>query len=50
MPRWKWVSTPPGRTALPEASISYGLRGPESVDQALKDAHYKGKQLPFHPG
>ena len=35
---------------LPEASISYGFRGPESVAQALRDALYKGKQLPYHPG
>lgn len=35
---------------LPEASISYGYRGPDSVAQALRDALYKGKQLPYHPG
>jgi hypothetical protein len=36
--------------ALPTATISYGFRGPESVEQAIRDALYKGKQLPYHPG
>ena len=35
---------------LPVASISYGFRGTESVQQAIRDALYKGKQLPYHPG
>ena len=35
---------------LPVASISYGFRNPESVVQAVRDALYKGKQLPYHPG
>jgi hypothetical protein len=35
---------------LPAASISYGYRGPESVSQALRDAFYKGRRLPYHPG
>ncbi len=35
---------------LPTATISYGFRGPESVEQAIRDALYKGKQLPYHPG
>jgi len=36
--------------ALPTATIAYGFRGPDSVEQAVRDALYKGKQLPFHPG
>jgi hypothetical protein len=35
---------------LPAASISYGFRGPESVQQAVRDALYQGKELPYHPG
>lgn len=35
---------------LPTASISYGFRGTESVEQAIRDALYDGKQLPYHPG
>lgn len=35
---------------LPEASVSYGYRGPESVAQAVRDALYKGRDdLPYHP-
>jgi len=36
--------------ALPAASIHYGYRGPDSVRTALREAFYKGKQLPYHPG
>lgn len=39
-----------GEGALPTASITYGYRGPDSVEQALRDALYDGKQLPYHPG
>ena len=35
---------------LPEASVAYGFRKPESVGQAVRDALYKGKELPYHPG
>lgn len=35
---------------LPEASVAYGFRGPESVAQAVRDALYKGRELPYHPG
>ena len=35
---------------LPAATISYGFRGPESVEQAIHDALYKGEELPYHPG
>jgi hypothetical protein len=34
----------------PEATLSYGFRGPQSVDQAIRDALYKGPtNLPYHP-
>ena len=34
----------------PTASVSYGFRGPESVDQAVSDALYKGpRDLPYYP-
>ena len=34
----------------PTASLSYGFRGPESVDQAVRDALYKGpRDLPYYP-
>jgi hypothetical protein len=35
---------------LPVATISYGFRGPESVEQTVLDVLYEGKQLPYHPG
>jgi hypothetical protein len=35
---------------MPEATLSYGFRGPESVEQAIRDALYKGpSHLPYHP-
>ena len=38
----------PGST--PKAILSYGIRGPGSVDQAIRDALYKGPtNLPYHP-
>jgi hypothetical protein len=34
----------------PRASVSYGFRGPESVEQAIGDALYKGpSNLPYYP-
>ena len=34
----------------PTATLSYGFRGPESVDQAIRDALYKGpSNLPYYP-
>lgn len=34
----------------PRATLSYGFRGPESVDQAIRDALYKGpSDLPYYP-
>lgn len=35
---------------FPMASIAYGFRGAEGVKQALADALYRGKSLPYHPG
>jgi hypothetical protein len=35
---------------VPQATVSYGFRGPDSVDQAVRDALYEGKSnLPYHP-
>lgn len=33
----------------PTATVSYGFRGPRSVDQAVDDALYQGKPLPSYP-
>jgi hypothetical protein len=34
----------------PVASVAYGFRGPQSVDQAVEDALYEGRQdLPYYP-
>jgi hypothetical protein len=34
----------------PTASVSYGFRGPDSVDQAVRDALYRGPtNLPYYP-
>jgi hypothetical protein len=35
--------------SVPTASVSYGFRGPRSVNQAIDDALYKGKQVPSYP-
>ena len=35
--------------AIPKASVSYGYQSPESVEQAVIDAGYKGRTLPYHP-
>jgi hypothetical protein len=34
---------------LPVATVSYGFRGPNSVKQAIDDAAYDGKQIPYFP-
>lgn len=35
---------------LPEATVVYGYRGPESIAQAVRDANYKGPDdLPYYP-
>ena len=36
--------------ALPVASISYGFRGTESVEQAVRDVLYDGRDLGYDPG
>jgi hypothetical protein len=33
----------------PEATVDYGYQTPEGVRQAVKDASYKGHELPYHP-
>jgi hypothetical protein len=33
----------------PEASVTYGLQTPQSVDQALRDATYDGPAVSYHP-
>lgn len=36
--------------AIPQALVSYGFRGPQSVNQALDDALYSGKDnVPYYP-
>jgi len=48
------VHPPDGKAAagkeLPTATISYGFRGPDGVRQAIADALYDGRNLPYHPG
>jgi hypothetical protein len=35
---------------MPQASVSYGFRGPDSVEHAVRDALYAGKSnLPYYP-
>lgn len=34
---------------VPQASVHYGYQSFESVEQAIIDAGYKGKTLPYHP-
>jgi hypothetical protein len=34
---------------MPVASVSYGFRGPASVVQAVRDAAYDGKNVPYYP-
>jgi hypothetical protein len=39
-----------GKGTMPEASVEYGFRSVDSVDQAIRDALYKGPtNLPFYP-
>lgn len=35
--------------SVPVATVAYGFRGPGSIDQAVDDAVYKGKQVPSYP-
>jgi hypothetical protein len=34
---------------VPTASVSYGFQSPEAVVQAIVDAGYKGRTVPYHP-
>jgi hypothetical protein len=34
---------------IPTASVHYGVQSPESVEQAIIDAGYKGRTIPYHP-
>ena len=34
---------------IPTASVHYGFQAPESVRQAVIDAGYEGRTLPYHP-
>ncbi len=35
---------------LPEATVNYGYRGPQSIAQAVRDANYKGRDdIPSYP-
>jgi hypothetical protein len=34
---------------IPSASVAYGYQSPESVEQAVVDAGYKGPTLAYHP-
>lgn len=36
-------------SAVPTASVHYGYQSPESVEQAVIDAGYKGRTVPYHP-
>ena len=35
--------------SIPTASVHYGFQSPESVEQAVIDAGYKGRTVPYHP-
>jgi hypothetical protein len=34
---------------IPTASVHYGFQSPESVEQAIIDAGYHGRTVPYHP-
>lgn len=34
---------------VPAASVDYGYQSPESIEQAILDAGYKGRTVPYHP-
>jgi hypothetical protein len=45
------VVRPKGISKVPEATVSYGFRNPQSVIQAVNDALYRGPDdLPYNPG
>lgn len=35
--------------SAPEASVDYGYQTPQGVQQAVRDASYEGRELPYHP-
>jgi hypothetical protein len=35
---------------VPQASVSYGYQSFQSIDQAVRDASYKGPEATYHPG
>jgi hypothetical protein len=43
------VVSPKRASSVPQASVHYGYQSFESVEQAVIDAGYKGKTLPYHP-
>jgi hypothetical protein len=43
------VVQPRSVSEVPTASVSYGFRSPQSVVQALRDALYEGKNVPYYP-
>jgi hypothetical protein len=44
------VVSPHDVGGTPKATVSYGFRGNGSVDQAVRDAVYKGRTLGYDPG
>jgi hypothetical protein len=36
-------------SGIPTASVHYGYQSPESVEQAVIDAGYRGRTVPYHP-
>lgn len=42
-PRW-------ATGGVPQATVDYGFRSSRSVVQAVKDALYQGRTVPYHPG
>jgi hypothetical protein len=36
-------------SGVPTASVHYGYQSPESVEQAVIDAGYRGRTVPYHP-
>lgn len=37
------------KQTVPTASVSYGFQSPESIEQAIVDAGYKGPTVDYHP-
>jgi hypothetical protein len=34
---------------VPQATVDYGFQTPQSIDQAVRDAAYKGPEATYHP-